>query len=104
MPDLMTAAISLGAKVMTVLLRILSWITGTKTGRCVASFFVSALLLSFVLYSTYKKGRDAERDKQTKKRLENLLEKVRVGDELQGLSVDKRRERISRWVRDNSNN
>lgn len=78
----------------------LAWLLGSSLGRKVALGALIALGVGIVVVRIYAAGAARERARQAEAALRNLRERIKVDDEIEKLSPAARRERLSRWVRD----
>lgn len=79
---------------------IVAWLLGSELGRKVAIYGALVLGLLFAIWRIYAAGQSAEQAKQAQASLQNLRKRMETDDEITGLSVDQRRERLSRWMSD----
>ncbi len=78
----------------------LAWLIGSKFGRITAIAGITALVVGVVILRAFSAGAQRERNKAMQRTLKNLQTRIQTDDEIAGLSVDARRERLRSWARE----
>lgn len=82
------------------MLSIISFLTATKIGRYLAGGILIAGVISLVVLRVFLAGRAAERVRQDAVRLKTLQKRIKVDEEISGLSSVERRKRLDQWLHD----
>lgn len=79
---------------------VLAWLTGSQTGRMVATIGLAALAVAAILWRAFAAGQNAEKAAQAQASIEALRNRIRTDDTIQKMDPSARRGELRRWLSD----
>lgn len=78
---------------------ILAKIKQSAIWQGLAAFVFANIALLLIILESFRQGKDAQRRKQEQAAIDALRKRGRTDDEVAAMPDDKRRSRLSKWVR-----